>query len=284
MDPRRGAGEVDITSAVDDLIRVTDAHMEVDEGDRDENGFSLNFDGALARIKKELDYCFTYQRDTYTVDSVELKVKIEDVVQMAVSFGEYLSVNDRETYMNRFLDHVISSGKGNNILLISLTHSLHCTTSTTTSDCTIIKYCIENTMVPLEIITKSIEKHKPVEGRPDILLDSPLVVATLRKELNEERETTKALGAEVDQKKHEIEVMHTKLMGLQARLEDTQGHEELLATKFTALSDAIESIKAVQENGQRCTACLHSYNYCSQLMSTYLYFLTSSILFLLNLC
>ena len=106
-------------------------------------------------------------------------------------------------------------------------------------------------MVPLEIITKSIEKHKPADGRPDILLDSPLVVSTLRKELNEEKETAKALGGEVDQKKHEIEVMHTKLMGLQARLEDTQGHEELLATKFTALSEAIESIKSVQENGNK---------------------------------
>lgn len=104
-------------------------------------------------------------------------------------------------------------------------------------------------MVPLEIITKSIEKHKPADGRPDVLLDSPLVVATLRKELNEEKESTKSLGTEVEQKKHEIEVMHTKLMGLQARLEDTQGHEELLSTKFTALSEAIASIKSAQENG-----------------------------------
>lgn len=112
IDPRRGVGDVDITSATEDMVRVVEAHMEVDEGDRDENGFSLNFDGALARIKKELDYCFTYSKDTYTVDSVELKVKVEDVVQMAIAFGEYLSVNDRETYINRFLDHVISSGKG----------------------------------------------------------------------------------------------------------------------------------------------------------------------------
>ena len=106
-------------------------------------------------------------------------------------------------------------------------------------------------MVPLEIITQSIEKHKPIAGRPDILLDSPLVVSSLRKDLHEEREAAKSLGAEVDQKKHEIEVMHTKLMGLQARLEDTQGHEELLAAKFGSLSDAIESIKAAQENGQQ---------------------------------
>lgn len=104
-------------------------------------------------------------------------------------------------------------------------------------------------MVPLEIITKSLEKHRPAEGRPAVLLDSPLVVATLRKDLHEERESSQALGAEVDQKKHEIEVLHTKLMGLQARLEDTQGHEELLATKFSALSEAIESIKSNQENG-----------------------------------
>lgn len=112
IDPRRGVGEVDLNTSVDDMLRVVEAHIEVDEGDRDENGFSLNFDGALARIKKELDYCFSYQKDAYTVDSVELKVKVEDVVQMAVAFGEYLSLNDREAYINRFLDHVVSSGKG----------------------------------------------------------------------------------------------------------------------------------------------------------------------------
>lgn len=105
-------GDVDITAATDDMIRVVEAHMEVDEGDRDENGFSLNFDGALARIKKELDYCFTYSKDTYKVDAVELKVKVEDVVQMAIAFGEYLSAHDREGYISRFLDHVVVSGKG----------------------------------------------------------------------------------------------------------------------------------------------------------------------------
>jgi hypothetical protein len=104
-------------------------------------------------------------------------------------------------------------------------------------------------MVPLEIITKSIEKHTPIAGRPDVLLDSPLIVATLRKELEGEREVSKGLGGELDQKKHEVEVMHTRLLGLQARLEDTQGHEELLATKFTALSEAIESIKHGQGTG-----------------------------------
>ena len=103
---------MDIISAVDDMIRVVDSHVEVDEGDRDENGFSLNFDGALARIKKELDYCFTYHKDSYTVDSVELKVKIEDIIQMVIAFGEYLNASDRETYINRFLDHVVSGGKG----------------------------------------------------------------------------------------------------------------------------------------------------------------------------
>jgi hypothetical protein len=43
---------------------------------------------------------------------VELKVKLEDTVQMVVAFGEYLSASDREVYVNRFLDHVVTSAAG----------------------------------------------------------------------------------------------------------------------------------------------------------------------------
>ena len=58
---------MDLTSSTDDIVAVIDAHLEVDEGDRDENGFSLNWDGALARMKKELEYCFTYgKKNTIT--------------------------------------------------------------------------------------------------------------------------------------------------------------------------------------------------------------------------
>jgi hypothetical protein len=38
-------------------------------------------------------------------------------------------------------------------------------------------------------------------------------------------------------------VLHTKLVGMQARLEDNRSHEEMLASKFTALSKSIEDIK-----------------------------------------
>jgi hypothetical protein len=59
-DPRQGAGDADLSSSVEDLLRVIRAHVEIDEGDRDESGFSVNWDGALARIKREFDFSFTY--------------------------------------------------------------------------------------------------------------------------------------------------------------------------------------------------------------------------------
>jgi hypothetical protein len=130
-DPRRSAGDADLPSAAEDLIRVIDTLIEIDEGDRDENGFSVNWDGALARIKKEFDFSFSYgppspcppppsplshltpsEGESYTVDAVELKVKLEDVAQMLTSYGEYLSPDHRDGYIELFLEHILRGAKG----------------------------------------------------------------------------------------------------------------------------------------------------------------------------
>ena len=59
-------------------------------------------------------------------------------------------------------------------------------------------------MVPLEVVSKAGTKSLDVAtGRPDILLDPPHVVSNLRKELEDEKELTKQLEADIDQKKHE---------------------------------------------------------------------------------
>jgi hypothetical protein len=50
--------------------------------------------------------------ESYSVDSVELKVKLEDVIQMAISYGEYLSPDDREGYVDLFLEHLLRAAKG----------------------------------------------------------------------------------------------------------------------------------------------------------------------------
>lgn len=51
---------------------------------------------------------------------IELKVKLEDLTQMLVSYGEYLSQSDREGYINLFLDHVIHAAKGLLLLILLL--------------------------------------------------------------------------------------------------------------------------------------------------------------------
>lgn len=43
---------------------------------------------------------------------MELKVKLEDVVHMVVAYGEYLAPNDRDGYIDIFLEHVIRAAKG----------------------------------------------------------------------------------------------------------------------------------------------------------------------------
>jgi hypothetical protein len=53
------------------------------------------------------------------------------------------------------------------------------------------------------MITKAGVKSTVHPGRPDVLLDSPLTINSLRKELIEEKTVSKSLGLELDQKKHE---------------------------------------------------------------------------------
>jgi hypothetical protein len=136
-------GDADLPSAVEDLIRVINTLIEIDEGDRDENGFSMNWDGALARIKKEFDFSFSYgplhffltnplslsrlcsvvgppEGESYSIDTVELKVKLEDVAQMTISYGEYLSPDDREGYVELFLEHILRAAKGWTLLPLFL--------------------------------------------------------------------------------------------------------------------------------------------------------------------
>lgn len=58
-------------------------------------------------------------------------------------------------------------------------------------------------MVPLEMISKAGVKEINHNGRSDVLLDSPLIINNLRKELEEEKVLTKSLGLDLDQKRHE---------------------------------------------------------------------------------
>ena len=58
-------------------------------------------------------------------------------------------------------------------------------------------------MVPLEMISKAGVKEITHAGRSDVLLDSPLTINTLRKELEDEKALSKSLGLDLDQKKHE---------------------------------------------------------------------------------
>lgn len=115
---------------------------------------------------------------------MELKVKLEDVIQMVVSYGEYLSPDERDGYIDLFLEHVLRAAKGRPLAGLHLTQS-------------------DSTMVPLEMISKAGVKSTVHPGRPDVLLDSPLTINSLRKELIEEKTVSKSLGLELDQKRHE---------------------------------------------------------------------------------
>lgn len=53
-------GATEIEFATEDIINMVDSMIEVNTGERDENGYSLEWDGALSRIKRELDYTFSY--------------------------------------------------------------------------------------------------------------------------------------------------------------------------------------------------------------------------------
>lgn len=64
-----------------------------------------------------------------------------------------------------------------------------------------------DTMVPLESISRTGVRTNGLStasiGRPDVILDSPLVVGELRRELEEQRGIVNAQGMQLEQKKHE---------------------------------------------------------------------------------
>lgn len=51
--------------------------------------------------------------------------------------------------------------------------------------------------------------------------------------------------------------MHTKLLGMQARLEDNRSHEELMTTKFNSLVKSLEDFKLTGGSGSASKCSLH---------------------------
>jgi hypothetical protein len=113
---------------------------------------------------------------------------------------------------------------------------------------------LENTMVPLEIITKSLEKNKTIDGRPEVLLDSPLIVSALRKDLNEEREAVKTLGAELEQKKAAAAEAHRQS---QEQLAAARAREDELRSRVAQGMSADEADARLRIRGRRGEAAEH---------------------------
>ncbi len=53
-------GLIDIVSATNSVVHSIESMININSGKNDENGFSVDWNGALSRIKGELDMCFSY--------------------------------------------------------------------------------------------------------------------------------------------------------------------------------------------------------------------------------
>ncbi len=113
-------------------------------------------------------------------------MKLEDLTQMLISYGSYLSLDHREGYIDLFLEHVIRAAKGF-LLLINPSSSL----------------LLDSTMVPLELVSRAGMKPLSHPGRGDVLLDSPQAINLLRKELEDALAQNKSMGLDLDQKRHQ---------------------------------------------------------------------------------
>ena len=50
--------------------------------------------------------------EKYQVDEVELKLKVEDLMQMVIGYGAYVSQGNKQHDIDMFVDHMLTFGGG----------------------------------------------------------------------------------------------------------------------------------------------------------------------------
>lgn len=123
---------------------------------------------------------------------------------MFTAYSTYLDESNKKAYMDYLVDHIVKQASGRmlelylrDLLLISK----------------IVTLLIGSTLIPLEVFMKSDDKKKSSKGRAGVVLDSPLFISELRKELDEQKGINSKLNGDLERKSHELELAYMKMQG-----------------------------------------------------------------------
>ncbi len=216
----------------------------------DDRGYKRSWEGVSKRITEEMRDCFpstgnsiasgvrkmvglVMQGEEHVMQEEkaveedrsrrreDLKTRLAALAQIIIAFGEYVPAQDR-TYLPPLIKHIRQQAPGSEL-------------------------------VPLDAFATSISKDKKYTGeetslqeqealRETLGIEPPSSIHELRKLLQQERDKASQLQSRLDLTKHQYELVHTKLVGAEARLTDSMAREEATLARFNSLSDSLQKM------------------------------------------
>jgi len=217
------ANDYNLPLAVAENNKILDTLMKAIESKPDDKGYFKSWEGLSNRLTTEMHNCFQYDRGKLiATDKEELKARVEILSQIIATFGEYVTPDARKGYIHTLVKHIALNAS-------------------------------ESTMVPLEMILEQLptEYRAKVEEKHEryVTIEPPSVVSKLRTELENEKSLGIQLQAKLDKKSQDYDIIHTQLIGVQARLEDYQNREQGFLNKFTQLTTSMNELRDAQKVG-----------------------------------
>jgi hypothetical protein len=199
---------LDITTTSSDLLQVV-KKLQSTSVLGDDQGYVNTWEGLGNRLQTEFHNCFTYEDDgdLKDTDFKELYIRVDMLVQLVSTFGEYLQPEQKQLYITSLLKHIINNAEN-------------------------------QTLVPMELMIQQLSdiKNSPKSSSSNLSIHPPSGLSELKNQLEEEKSIVSALQVRLDNKTSENEALNTKVSVSQARLEDAQAREEAMLNKFILIS------------------------------------------------
>jgi len=224
-----------------------------ENGGPDDAGYQRNMEGVLLRLRAELQHCFTEHGPILRsegIDASALGSKLNSIVGILTSFGEYLAPETRfSTYGKPLLDHIIASAPGSTLVPLEVVASVG---GIVTNSSIYDNDETKSNTVNKSTIAAVAGLHPPSEAGIDQFgqgLPAPSRIASIVEELEISRSKVLKLQDTIEEGAHEREVLAARLSGAEARLADALAREEALFNKFSILAQGMDDIKAAQISG-----------------------------------
>jgi len=218
------ANDYNLITAVAENNKIIETLISAVQSNPDDKGYFKSWEGLSNRLTTEMHNCFQYDsRGKHTgTDIEELKARVEMLVQIVATFGEYVAPEARNGYIHTLVKHIALNANG-------------------------------STMVPLEMILEQLptEYRSKIDERKEkyVTVEPPSVVSSLRAELENQKNIVLQLQSKLDKNSHEYELLNRDHKNGQARLEHYKNLEEGFLNKFQQLTTSMNELRDAQKVG-----------------------------------